>query len=105
MSLPKSYGATLVAWAQREPLIKAVYVFGSYAKGTQRPGSDLDVALRLELPTDEAFTELVWNRRRWSEQLTAAVGVPVEIYLYEHLYEDARTRGYLKASVVVYESS
>ena len=32
-------------WAAGKPTIKALYVFGSYARGEARPTSDLDLAI------------------------------------------------------------
>ncbi len=34
MALLESYRAGLSQWAKTEPLVKTVYVFGSFAKGT-----------------------------------------------------------------------
>ena len=37
---------------QQLPSLLAVYAFGSYAQGTARPESDLDLAVLTETPTD-----------------------------------------------------
>jgi predicted nucleotidyltransferase len=39
--------AALRAWADGEPLIDALYLFGSRVKRKERPDSDLDVAVLL----------------------------------------------------------
>jgi hypothetical protein len=37
--------AAVTGWAADEPLIRRVYLFGSRAKGTARPDSDVDLAI------------------------------------------------------------
>jgi uncharacterized protein len=59
---------TIVNWAKEQPTVQAVAVVGSYARGTARPDSDLDVIVLTTNP--QAFrAETAW--------LEAAVGTPV----------------------------
>ena len=37
--------AAIVAWATRHPMIRAVYLYGSRARRTHRPDSDIDLAI------------------------------------------------------------
>jgi predicted nucleotidyltransferase len=49
----------LSQWAATKPTIRALYVFGSYARGEATPDSDLDLAV--DLAGDDA--ELISNSR------------------------------------------
>jgi predicted nucleotidyltransferase len=70
--------AALLDWAERTPAIRRVLVFGSRAKGTARPDSDLDLAVDLD-PTDgDALAELIVNRGKWREELTRKLGLTVK---------------------------
>jgi predicted nucleotidyltransferase len=46
--------------------VDAVYLFGSFAKGTQHTDSDIDVAVVLKDTTEDFFstTPLLWKLRR-----------------------------------------
>ncbi len=59
-----------------------MYAFGSRAKGTNRPGSDLDLAFEFVPEIDCALAELIENRARWGSELTTLLGVRVkDLYL------------------------
>jgi predicted nucleotidyltransferase len=55
----------LANWAETKPTIKALYVFGSYARGEARPGSDLDLAV--DVDNDDA--ELISKNAEWRAEL------------------------------------
>ena len=72
----------LTTWAASKSTVAAVYAFGSRAKGTNRPGSDLDLAFEFVPEIDCALAELIENRARWGSELTALLGVRVkDLYL------------------------
>jgi predicted nucleotidyltransferase len=72
----------LASWAKSKPTIKALYVFGSYAKGTAKPSSDLDLALDFVDGIDDELSELIVNAGAWKQELTALTGLLVkDIYL------------------------
>jgi predicted nucleotidyltransferase len=64
-------------WAATKPMIKALYVFGSYANGAAQPGSDLDLAFEFT-GVDEADAELICNAKAWKAELTRLTGITVK---------------------------
>lgn len=77
--IPPEWVATLQAWARNERLIEAVYIFGSRAKRTARPDSDLDVAVLLRGSKDERNLNWILNASRWRTSLHGLL--PVEVKL------------------------
>jgi predicted nucleotidyltransferase len=67
----------LRTWAATQPTIKALYVFGSYARGQALPASDLDIALEFQ-NVDEDDAELICNRAAWKAELTQIIGITVK---------------------------
>lgn len=53
--------------------VRAAYLFGSRARGNQRPGSDVDVAVAFASPASS------WDEVELQEQLVAQLGVPVQV--------------------------
>jgi predicted nucleotidyltransferase len=73
-------GDMLARWAASKPSIKALCIFGSYARGEARPDSDLDIALDFT-GVGQADAELITNRAAWKAELTRLTGTPVnDIY-------------------------
>jgi len=84
---------TLATWAASKPTIKALYVFGSYARGEARPDSDLDLAFEFT-GVDEDEAELITNSAPWKAELTRLTGIAIkDVYL--------RTSDPVKRSLVV----
>jgi predicted nucleotidyltransferase len=74
--------STLATWAQSSPTIKALYVFGSRAKGAARRDSDLDLAFDFVDAVDNDLAELIENASRWKVELSELAGIPVkDVYL------------------------
>jgi predicted nucleotidyltransferase len=72
----------LQRWVAKKPTIKALYVFGSYARNEARPDSDLDIAFDFTI-VDEADAELICNAKMWKAELTKTTGVTVkDLYHY-----------------------
>lgn len=46
--------------------VKAVYLYGSYSKGTQTPTSDIDIAVIVSEVSNDYFTDtpLLWRLKR-----------------------------------------
>lgn len=77
-------------WASGEPLVRRVYLYGSRAKGTQRPDSDIDLAV-LFRPDPLLVREQggdMWQARyftwednspRWKNALSSLFPVPVHL--------------------------
>lgn len=69
-------------WAEANPLIGELRIFGSYAKGTATPDSDLDVAVRVvrKLPGDTSvWVTALCECPRWGEELSRVLGVKVDM--------------------------
>lgn len=64
-------------WAASKPTTKALYVFGSYARGEAHFGSDLDLAFEFT-DFDEPDAELICNASAWRQELTQLTGISVE---------------------------
>lgn len=67
----------LAAWAEAEPGIAALHVFGSRARGNHRPDSDLDIALEF-VDVDEELSALIVHRARWKRELSELTGLVVK---------------------------
>lgn len=86
------------------PGISRVFVYGSYAKGTQKPGSDLDVAAFLQsaaqedlLPAFRALTKIclrapieIQIQVFFESELLSPCGIVEEIVKYGIPYEKTR---------------
>ncbi len=69
-------------WAEANPLIGELRIFGSYAKSTVSPDSDLDVAVRVvhKLPGDTTvWVTALFECPRWAEELSRLLGVKVDV--------------------------
>jgi predicted nucleotidyltransferase len=82
-----------------------IVLFGSYAKGTDRPGSDLDLLVVAELEEDRGL------HQRRARQLVAAAFPPVDVVLCtpDEVAEAATARSpflasILESGVTVYEA-
>ena len=94
--------SVVATWAATEPLIRRIYLFGSRARGANRPDSDIDLAIfndidpaematciRSASPRDRHWVEQLaasardWtfgeNKERWQVALAARFSVPVQI--------------------------
>jgi predicted nucleotidyltransferase len=77
--------ANIVAeWAASEPLVEAAYLFGSRAKGFNRPDSDLDVALKVS-GDDEGFTNWISEASGLRKSLGNLLPVPVDLQMMHSL--------------------
>ncbi len=64
----------VAAWAQEQPDIRAVYLVGSYARGTAHPDSDIDLVLLADDPVRYlAYTS-------WTGRFGAVLWLQVEDY-------------------------
>jgi len=64
-------------WAATKPTIKALYVFGSRARGDGQPDSDIDLAFELT-DVDEADAELICNAAAWKAEVRQVTGIVVK---------------------------
>ncbi len=67
---------TLRDFFAAEPRVVTVYLFGSVARGTHRPGSDLDVAVLLDPPPPPTLAGLCLDLE---DDLRETLGMPVDL--------------------------
>lgn len=93
-------------WAQNEPIVIKVYIFGSRLKGTHRPDSDLDIAVELrKLPGDEDVNATwIGEAKRLKHSIAKFVPYNVDLQGYNGK-ETPHIDAYLKdRSLLVYNS-
>lgn len=87
IGLPQDWPTAAIGWAEANPCVDELWLFGSRARGTARADSDVDLGLVLAPPdssgTDWSLGLYLSSDRLWRQQLEAAVGaqhVSVEIF-------------------------
>ena len=70
----------MTAYLQEQPDVLLVYLFGSYARGRARPGSDLDIALLLDEQGRSSF-ELLERRLDLAVRAEELLGQEVDVVL------------------------
>jgi predicted nucleotidyltransferase len=96
----------IVAWADAIPRIRRVWLFGSRAKGTNRPDSDINIAVEVEPVVDSEETLVVWaaNSPKWKAQLQEKLTMPVDLEWFDPDGSTPKVRGALReSSVLIYE--
>ena len=80
----------LRVWAQGHPNIRRVWLYGSRVKGTQRPDSDLDIAIDIDnIGRNEIDYAKVWGKeldnvvRRWPVHVEMYATPGVDEYVAE----------------------
>jgi hypothetical protein len=84
MNISAEDKSCIVEWARKHPEIRAVYLFGSRAKETNRPDSDIDLAVRI-VPRPHEVTQLVWSdwHRRYEAKPDLNTSHPPHLWWYE----------------------
>lgn len=74
----------LRSWALGQYLVKRLWVFGSRARGTERPDSDLDVAVEI-FHQDESDGLATWmfETEGWLSQFEALLPFKVDLQQYQ----------------------
>jgi predicted nucleotidyltransferase len=77
MDMQDEWLSGLRLWASQNDNIRELWLFGSRARGTSRPESDVDIAIAL-VPAmgfhNWAYANYVECRPQWKQQLEAIVG-------------------------------
>lgn len=98
--------ATAVSkWANTQPLIRKVYLFGSRVRGTHRPDSDLDVAVEIfTLPGDNSpLATWIGESSHLEASIAGIVPVNIDLQWYGGEAETPRIHKALKrSSLLVY---
>jgi predicted nucleotidyltransferase len=90
-------------WARSNPDITRVQLFGSRAKGSSKPKSDIDVAVTIR----EGGGPTLWgvwalNYEIWQDALRDAMGISVEVWLYGH--HPSVTKACEEHGVLIYDN-
>ena len=70
------------SWAAAIPSVDRVSLYGSRARGSPGPDSDLDLAVYVRAPDGEHLSEWIenrQNRQRWQQALNARLGIKVHL--------------------------
>jgi predicted nucleotidyltransferase len=70
--------AAIRAWAKCEPLVNAVFLFGSRLRRTSRLDSDLDIAVSIA-DAEEMLQAWIDNKQRWQEALSSCTHFLVDL--------------------------
>lgn len=96
----------IVEWVGRQPLIRRVFIYGSRVRGTQRPDSDLDVALEFDRGTYDGNCLATWicKAKSWRAELQPKL--PWTLHLEWHDPSGGTphvAQGLEESSMLVYE--
>jgi hypothetical protein len=77
--------ARIVAWARKHPEIRAVYLYGSRARGDNQPDSDIDLAIVLHQQRGDSDTLTTWIfwQAAWKKNPDLRLSQPVDMQWYE----------------------
>jgi predicted nucleotidyltransferase len=107
VAVPESDIAAIRAWAAAHPVVRRVWVFGRRARGTERPDSDIDVAVEHDaMPGDsDAFTTAICEAEAWRRELAPHLSAPLDLESYIPGITTTVQAGLNESSVLVYESA
>src|SRR4051794_26989229 len=93
-------------WATAQPLIAAVWLFGSRVKGTAGPESDLDIAVTMTGSYENRVADFMSNKRTWQQELAQLLQIEIsKIDLQMMEGKKSFVRQYVKdANRLVYKS-
>lgn len=105
MAVRKSDITAIRAWAGSHAVVRRVWVFGSRARGTERPDSDIDVAVEHDaMPGDsDAFTTAIYEADAWRDELAPHLSAPLDLESYIPGLTTTIQAGLDESSVLVYE--
>jgi predicted nucleotidyltransferase len=99
MDLEPERVVALKTWAANNDTVREFWLFGSRAKGTAKPASDVDLAIYLMPESDNtnwAFAKYVQYREAWKKQLEAIVARPISLCAIdpdEKLFDEVTSTG------------
>jgi predicted nucleotidyltransferase len=97
----------VAAWAASEPLVREAYIFGSRVRGTHRPDSDIDIAVKInKQPGDESeYVCWAFEGDRLTERLQKLIPVKVQLEWYDPIETPHVRMGIVESSVKAYQES
>ena len=79
-SIPDEWVARLIEWARTHDRIERLFIFGSRARGDNKPDSDLDVAILLSgNDPSEVLAYGICMAKRWREEVHELLPVPIHL--------------------------
>ena len=98
--------ALVKEWAINKPLIQKIEFFGSRVKGTERPDSDLDIAIELVPNCDESNGLATWLHCKdiWEKELQEILPVKVQIEWNGGENTEIIAKGLREERYLVYEN-
>lgn len=105
MAVSESDIAAIRAWAASHSVVRRVWVFGSRVRGTERPESDLDIAVEHDaMPGDsDAFTTAISEAENWRMELAPRLSVKLDLQSYIPGLTSTIQAGLDESSLLVYE--
>jgi predicted nucleotidyltransferase len=91
-------------WVHRQPNLRRLWLFGSRARGTERPDSDIDLAFEIDILLDEAkkFSFREETLPRWIAELQSLSEFPVQLEPWAS--DGTNVAGYVAScNVLIYE--
>src|SRR5690348_6549573 len=75
----------LVQWAESNPRVRRVWVYGGDAPRNERRDTDLDVAIELAPAVDGDETLALWitNADKWHDELEECTGTTVDLEWFD----------------------
>ncbi len=67
--IPPKWVKQIKEWGASTQSVAAVYLYGSRARGTDGPDSDLDLAVLVDASDGEHLLEWIENASRWRQEL------------------------------------
>jgi uncharacterized protein len=98
----------LSSWAADKPLVNRLWIFGSRARGDHHPGSDLDIAIELDLAAasglDESGGLATWmfDTDGWQQELQQLTGLAVDMQHFDGPRTPTIQSGLDHSSLLVY---
>lgn len=79
----------LTGWAVGIPLVSRLWIYGSRVRGDNRAGSDLDIAIELDLSASDGIDESdglatwMFESDAWAEQLNELFVIRVDLQFFD----------------------
>lgn len=96
----------VAAWAETQPHVVKVWLFGSRVRGTERPDSDIDIAVEVRRQSGDtsAWTTFIFEKDGLRASIQPLVPVPVQLEWYGGEVETPTIHAALQeSSMLVYE--
>ena len=101
----ESVKSILIKWAQINPRVAKIYLFGSYVTKTKIPPSDIDVAVEISnKDNDAAFGFWCHEGDRMERELSSLLGYKVDLEWLDETRTPTIKKGLKAGSVIIYES-